>query len=415
MHFIEEIVSDTDSIADDSSDEDYIAAEDSDFESDVEKNCNQKTSIEMSYKFVLVDVEKLLQLFSTCRCCNGNAMPILQFKEAFFQVTQKSTECSEKFIWTSSDYLSSTPAVNLLVSAAILFSGSSPSKCLRLFKSLDCPAVCYRTYLRHQKNFLFPKTEQRLLLDEILSRDDRSVKLGGDGRCDSPGFCAKFGAYTISPPMDLDTGKVVAIQIVESNEVGSSNAMEKEGLLRILDFLVYPRKLMPFAKQKECKTIGEWKKSIVNHLYWCALSSHEHNHLILPKWLSLINHLHNIHEGHDDPVFPRCLHDPISERRRLVKWLQPHSKMSEKLTEIVSNHFIKKDVQMMSTHFQTFRNDKVGITCRIYLAALHNNENALREQATTKDGKMCYSTTFPKCKKGGSSIKRIYKKPTYSY
>uniref|UniRef100_T1JEN0 Uncharacterized protein n=1 Tax=Strigamia maritima TaxID=126957 RepID=T1JEN0_STRMM len=33
----EEIVSDTDSITDDSSDEDYIAAEDSDFESDVEK------------------------------------------------------------------------------------------------------------------------------------------------------------------------------------------------------------------------------------------------------------------------------------------------------------------------------------------------------------------------------------------
>uniref|UniRef100_T1JEN1 Transposase IS204/IS1001/IS1096/IS1165 DDE domain-containing protein n=1 Tax=Strigamia maritima TaxID=126957 RepID=T1JEN1_STRMM len=99
--------------------------------------------------------------------------------------------------------------------------------------------------------------------------------------------------------MDLDTGKVVAIQIVQSNEVGSSNAMEKEGLLRILDFLGdeeinvkalvtdrhisirkmlredYPeikhfldiwhiskslsKKIDAIAKQKKCKTIGEWK------------------------------------------------------------------------------------------------------------------------------------------------------------
>uniref|UniRef100_T1JN49 Uncharacterized protein n=1 Tax=Strigamia maritima TaxID=126957 RepID=T1JN49_STRMM len=68
--------------------------------------------------------------------------------------------------------------------------------------------------------------------------------------------------------------------------------------------------------------------------------------------------------------------------------------MSEKLTEIVN-------VQMMVTHFQTFRNEsfhavvnhftpklisvsKVGITCRIYLAALHNTENALRDKQLQK-------------------------------
>uniref|UniRef100_T1ILK1 Uncharacterized protein n=1 Tax=Strigamia maritima TaxID=126957 RepID=T1ILK1_STRMM len=210
----EEIVSDTDSITDDSSDEDYIAAEDSDFESDVEKNCNQKTSTEMSYKFVLVDVEKLIQLFSIV----GVAMEM---------------PCQYYIIANSW------------------------------------------------------KTERRLLLDEILSRDDRCVNLGGDGRCDSPGFCAKFGAYTV---MDLDTGKVVAIQIVQSNEVGSSNAMEKRNCCEFWIFLMlwedYPeikhfldiwhiskslsKKIDVIAKQKEYKTIdvgqvksgGNWERVV---------------------------------------------------------------------------------------------------------------------------------------------------------
>ena len=50
------------------------------------------------------------------------------------------------------------------------------------------------------------------------------VNLDGDGHCDSPGHCAKYGTYTL---MDDDTGDVVAFNVVQVSEVTSSNAMEK--------------------------------------------------------------------------------------------------------------------------------------------------------------------------------------------
>ena len=55
--------------------------------------------------------------------------------------------------------------------------------------------------------------------------------IGGDGRADSPGHSAKFGAYTA---MEL---RVIDIQLVQSNEVGCSYHMELEGLKRTVDML----------------------------------------------------------------------------------------------------------------------------------------------------------------------------------
>uniref|UniRef100_A0A1X7VCT2 Transposase IS204/IS1001/IS1096/IS1165 DDE domain-containing protein n=1 Tax=Amphimedon queenslandica TaxID=400682 RepID=A0A1X7VCT2_AMPQE len=33
------------------------------------------------------------------------------------------------------------------------------------------------------------------------------------------------------------------------------------------------KKLLAVAKQKDCEVFGDWTKSIINHLYWCAMSS----------------------------------------------------------------------------------------------------------------------------------------------
>ncbi|CAG2211707.1 unnamed protein product [Mytilus edulis] len=68
-----------------------------------------------------------------------------------------------------------------------------------------------------------------------LQGPDKQVVLGGDGRCDSPGYSAKYGSYTL---MDLNTNKILDIQLVQSNEVKGSTHMELEGLKRGLSLLI---------------------------------------------------------------------------------------------------------------------------------------------------------------------------------
>ena len=42
--------------------------------------------------------------------------------------------------------------------------------------------------------------------------------------------------------------------------------------------------------------------------------------MILAKWLSLVNHIHNKHAGHSQ-TFPKCLHPELYSHKK--KWLKP--------------------------------------------------------------------------------------------
>ena len=35
----------------------------------------------------------------------------------------------------------------------------------------------------------------------------------------------------------------------------------------------FHKKLEKLGKQKNCEMVAEWQKSIINHLYWCVLST----------------------------------------------------------------------------------------------------------------------------------------------
>ena len=89
-----------------------------------------------------------------------------------------------------------------------------------------------------QLKYLFPvvseawEAESNNQINKLISKD--AVNLDGDGRCDSPGHCAKYGTYTL---MDEDTGNVVAFNVVQVTEVSSSDAMEKEGFTRCIEML----------------------------------------------------------------------------------------------------------------------------------------------------------------------------------
>ena len=72
------------------------------------------------------------------------------------------------------------------------------------------------------------------------------------------------------------------------------------------------KKLEAGAKKRMCSLIGDWRRSIVNHLYWCVSSTEDgDSETILAKWLSLDNHVHNEHK-HASPKF---VHGPLGRRK----------------------------------------------------------------------------------------------------
>ena len=78
------------------------------------------------------------------------------------------------------------------------------------------------------------------------------------------------------------------------------------------------KKLNAAGKKKGCQKVKDWARSISNHMYWCAASSNGDGELLQQKWLSILNHVTNIHEGHGDK-FPSCQHGPLEERAWMIK------------------------------------------------------------------------------------------------
>ncbi|KAK7904172.1 hypothetical protein WMY93_016779 [Mugilogobius chulae] len=113
-------------------------------------------------------------------------------------------------------------------------------------------------------------TDQQLFLEELKKKD--KIAVGGDMRADSPGHSAKFGSYTL---MELESEKILDIQLVQSNEVEEASTWKK----KVCDE-AYP-KVDKLSKDKECQLIKKWSAAIKNHMYWAASSSK--NSVLIPK------------------------------------------------------------------------------------------------------------------------------------
>lgn len=65
---------------------------------------------------------------------------------------------------------------------------------------------------------------------------DKRLILAGDGRCDSPGKCAKYCTYSL---IEKDKNLIIHMEVVDKRHVGlKSPNMEREGLVRSLTYLL---------------------------------------------------------------------------------------------------------------------------------------------------------------------------------
>ncbi|XP_068760318.1 uncharacterized protein [Montipora capricornis] len=373
-------------------DDDRDEDEDEDFADDCLYEQPTGNTPAYEQKLFLVAESSLLSLFEFCPVCRTECERRVNSRIGTrITVMQKCLSCSFTRSWDSQPSIGDTPLGNIMMSSGILFGGGSPAKVLKIMGHMNVLTIGYSTFMKHQKKYLHAAVErtyreqQSSLLDSIKA-EGKELILGGDGRCDSPGHSAKYGSYSL---MDLEQNKILDSQLVQSNEVKNSNAMEKEGLQRSLQFLTdeglsvdtlitdrhvqirkqmrekWPavkhrldgwhigkgigKKIDSLAKKKGCAVVSKWKKSVVNHMFWCAASTDDDDDdLKEEKWLSITNHIMNKHSGHDSPLFPQCLHGRLHGRERKKKWLKPGSQPYEKLTEVLTKGSLLKDIKQMS-------------------------------------------------------------------
>ncbi|KAM7428204.1 hypothetical protein ABFA07_020777 [Porites harrisoni] len=361
-------------------------------------------------------------------------------------------------------------AGNILLSFAILMAGASVSKVLLVLKHLGICIYSARTYFVHQSKFLFPailthwERYRTNLVNELKRKGE--VIWCGDGRLDSMGHSAKYGAYTM---FCCAIAKIVHFELVQAKQVKSSSDMELKGCQDCFAFLKaagltialfvsdrhrsitkwireqqpatkhffdiwhvaksVSKKLLQVGKESGCELLVKWQRAIKNHLHWCATSTKlGFGELILAKWKSIVRHVCNKHDNHPDPLFRQCVHGPTSRRY----WLKKGTNVYNKMKQILMNTRLLNDIKKLSSEDQTsclegfhstlnqFHPKMIcfswlGSYCRHILASLHFNENLLREPQKTKDGKDCLLVTYPKYKFGEEVVREIRVPPTYKY
>ena len=188
---------DDDDVEDDNpSDEDYIPSDEckvTEEELYIETDIQEVLHADVPYKErqFLVAESCLLELLSKCKHCGDNACVTLKSFVGTMIVVEVLCAKVHDYVWRSQVLSNSMPWGNLLLSSAILFSGSSPAKVINLFSHLNVAVF-------------------------------------------TTGHSAKFGSYTL---MNLQDNKILHMELIQSNEVKNSFNMELEGLKRCLGYL----------------------------------------------------------------------------------------------------------------------------------------------------------------------------------
>jgi solute carrier family 8 (sodium/calcium exchanger) len=132
-------------------------------------------------------------------------------------ITQECSGCHHTRKWDSQPYIGRTPAGNLLLSAAVFFTGNSFIRVSKVLSALQLEHISTTTYYHHLSSYLQPTLPshwriEQSLLHKKLKKMDGGLVLGGDMRADSPGHCAKFGSYSM---MELRINRILEIQLVQ--------------------------------------------------------------------------------------------------------------------------------------------------------------------------------------------------------
>ena len=101
---------------------------------------------------------------------------------------------------------------------------------------MNVACISESTFYRHVSSYVSPVVikqwkEHQDQLFSSLGAGDNGLVLAGDGRCDSPGYCAKYGSFTL---IEQEINKVVDFQLVQvcSERKGKDRKINETSQLR---------------------------------------------------------------------------------------------------------------------------------------------------------------------------------------
>lgn len=442
-------------------------------ESDIEKEAKVSSSeISGDTKF-LVFWSSLLPLLKYCLNCRAKAAIESFFIKGTMLIVNLFCENSHKTVWYSQPNVRGMAEGNLVVATSVLFSGNTFQSIKEMMEIGKICFISHTTFNSIQKNILFPAihrvftTNRQILFDEAHEQDQ--LHLLGDGRCDSPGYNAKYGTYTI---MNSLSGFILDFHISHVKIAGNSQRMELDGLKHVLQrmsestisitslttdrhkqvrkfmrkekkeinhqFDVWhmgkniKKKLSKLAKQKRNMDLNPWIKSIINHFWWACASCNGNATELKEKWTSILYHITDRHQWKGCHYFKKCAHKKLSQTERSCKpFLKLNSPSFLSLEKVVTDKSLVADLAYLTNFSHTgtlevyhslynkycpkrLHFSYQGMIARSQLAVLDFNSGVGLAQAQTRQGDKKYKLQFSKVtqnwvvKKVSSQKEKVY-------
>lgn len=158
-----------------------------------------------------------MELFLYCPVCSHHCSVNWHVIGTFVSVSQQCSSCDFSRRWHSQPMIGQLPAGNIHLSASILFTGGSFSKVDKVLAAMKVESISSATFYDHARRFLQPtiltlwRDSQSELLQQLAQRSGDLI-IGGDMRADSPGHCAKYGAYSV---LELRSNRIIDVQLVQ--------------------------------------------------------------------------------------------------------------------------------------------------------------------------------------------------------
>ena len=180
----------------------------------------------------------LTQLLQRCPICLSSSAIERSFAKGTMVIVDLLCKYQHRTKWSSQTINNGMSTGNINISAGILFSGNAFQRIKELINITNVAFISQSTFCSIPKKFLYPAihlvyTTNRALLFESV-KEKSKIYLLGDLMCESPGYNAKYGTYTL---MNNQSGHILDFHISHVRVAGKSQRMELDGFKRAVDHL----------------------------------------------------------------------------------------------------------------------------------------------------------------------------------